>query len=40
MLNPLPEPVDLIIANLPYVKEIELPQISPASFEPLLGLNG
>ena len=38
MLNPLPEPVDLIIANLPYVTEIELPQI--AGFEPLLGLNG
>jgi len=40
MLNPLPEPVDLIIANLPYVKEIELPRISPAGFEPRLALNG
>ena len=40
MLNPLPEPVDLIIANLPYVKKTELPQISPAGFEPLLALNG
>jgi len=40
MLKPLPEPVDLIIANLPYVSEIELPQISSAGFEPLLALNG
>jgi len=40
MLNPLPEPVDLIIANLPYVKKTELRQISPAGFEPLLALNG
>jgi len=40
MLNPLPEPADLIIANLPYVREIELPQICPAGFEPLLALNG
>ncbi len=40
MLNPLPEPVDLIIANLPYVKEVELPQIGPAGFEPLAALNG
>ena len=40
MLNPLPEPVDLMIANLPYVKGMELPQISPVGFEPLLALNG
>jgi len=40
MLNPLPEPVDLIIANLPYVREKELPRISPAGFEPRLALNG
>lgn len=40
MLNPLPEPVDLMITNLPYVKGMELPQISPAGFEPLLALNG
>ena len=37
-LDPLPEPVDLIIANLPYVRELELPH--PASFEPRLALNG
>ncbi len=36
MLTSLPEPVDLIIANLPYVKQSELSQ----NFEPLLALNG
>ena len=40
MLEPLPEVVDLIIANLPYVKESELPPIYPMNFEPLLALNG
>ena len=40
MLDPLPKPVDLIVANLPYVKESELAQTGPASFEPLLALNG
>jgi len=37
MLDPLPEPVDLIVANLPYVKEAE---INAAGFEPLVALNG
>ena len=40
LLDPLPEPVDLIMANLPYVKKAELPRINPAEFEPLLALNG
>ena len=40
MLDPLPEPVDLIIANLPYVRESELPRTGPLSFEPELALNG
>ena len=40
MLDPLPEPVNLIVANLPYVKESELPPTYSASFEPLLALNG
>ena len=40
MLHPLPEPVDLVIANLPYVEEVELSQMSVANFEPLLALNG
>lgn len=39
MLAPLPEPVDLIVANLPYVKESELSTCSER-FEPLLALNG
>jgi len=40
MLEPLPGPVDLIIANLPYVRESELPQSGPVSFEPRIALNG
>ena len=40
MLDPLPEPVDLIVANLPYVKESELSQVSTLNFEPPLALNG
>ena len=40
MLDPLPEPVDLTIANLPYVRKTELPQISSADFEPSVALNG
>jgi len=40
MLNPLPELVNLIVANLPYVRKAELPRISPAKFEPLLALDG
>jgi len=40
MLEPLPEPVDLIVANLPYVKESELPLTGSGSFEPMLALNG
>ena len=39
MLDPLPEPVDLMVANLPYVAEAELPR-DPANFEPLLALHG
>jgi len=38
LLDPLPEPVDLIIANLPYVKEPELSRLT--DFEPRLALNG
>ncbi|MFC2001683.1 peptide chain release factor N(5)-glutamine methyltransferase [Chloroflexota bacterium] len=40
MLDPLPEPVDIIIANLPYVKEAELARTGSLSFEPPLALNG
>jgi len=37
MLDPLPEPVDLIVANLPYVNYLE---IDTGGFEPILALNG
>jgi len=40
MLDPLPEPVDLIVANMPYVRESELPRVNPASSEPRLALDG
>ena len=40
MLSPIPKPVDLIVANLPYVKESELAQTGLDNFEPRLALNG
>ena len=40
MLDPLPEPVDLIVANLPYVRESELSRINTVGFEPRLALDG
>jgi len=40
MLEPLPEPVDIIIANLPYVRESDMPPGGRLSFEPALALNG
>ncbi len=40
MFDPLPEPVDMIVANLPYVREDELSSGSPLSFEPTLALDG
>jgi release factor glutamine methyltransferase len=40
MLAPLPEPVDMMVANLPYVRESELARTGPLSFEPVLALNG
>jgi len=42
LLDPLPEPVDIIIANLPYVSDEELSQLSPEirMFEPLSALAG
>jgi len=39
-LKPLPGPVDLIIANLPYVGEPDLRRGGPLSYEPALALNG
>ena len=40
MLDSLSGPVDLIVANLPYVREAELSQVSTLNFEPFLALNG
>jgi len=40
LLEPLPEPVDLIAANLPYVTEREVQRQGLAAFEPELALNG
>ncbi len=40
MLDPLPEPVDLIAANIPYVRESELPVHFPVNSEPRLALDG
>ena len=37
MLDPIPEPVDLIIANLPYVRRLQLAGVRS---EPLLALDG
>ncbi|MFQ5856769.1 MAG: peptide chain release factor N(5)-glutamine methyltransferase [Anaerolineae bacterium] len=42
LLEPLPEPVDLIAANLPYVSQAELAQLPPEinCYEPREALNG
>jgi release factor glutamine methyltransferase len=42
LLEPVPEPVDLIIANLPYVKSSELENLSPeiTRFEPIAAIDG
>lgn len=42
LLKPLPEHVDLIVANLPYIKNSELLHLSPeiGDFEPRIALNG
>jgi release factor glutamine methyltransferase len=39
-LAPLSEPVDLIVANLPYVRERELSRVNTRGFEPSLALDG
>jgi release factor glutamine methyltransferase len=42
LLETLPEPVNIIVANLPYVREEELKRLAPEIrwFEPLLALDG
>ena len=42
LLQPLPEPVDLVVANLPYIKSSELVSLSPeiTKFEPRMAIDG
>lgn len=42
LLEPLPEPADVIVANLPYIKNSELRALSPEirNFEPAIALDG
>lgn len=42
MLQPIPEPVDLLVANLPYVIDTDIPNLSPEIrlFEPMEALAG
>jgi release factor glutamine methyltransferase len=40
LLEVLPEAVDIITANLPYVREADLPRYGPVSAEPRLALAG
>jgi len=42
LLEPLPKPVDMIVTNLPYVKDPELKMLSPeiVNFEPITALTG
>jgi release factor glutamine methyltransferase len=40
MLKPLPESVDIIVANLPYVRTTNLPRVNTIGFEPCLALDG
>ena len=40
LADPLPECVDVIIANLPYVRQSDLPSVNTRGYEPVLALNG
>jgi len=42
LLEPLPGPVDMLVANLPYIRDSELKQLSPeiVDFEPGVALDG
>jgi release factor glutamine methyltransferase len=40
LLEPLPGPVDVILANLPYVPQADLPAVNTAGYEPRSALDG
>jgi release factor glutamine methyltransferase len=40
LLEPLKKPVDMIVANLPYIRQRDLRKNNLASYEPALALNG
>ena len=40
LLEALPEPVEMVVANLPYVRESDMPRSGPVSREPRLALDG
>ncbi len=40
LLEPLPEPVDMIVANLPYVTEADMQQVNTFGYEPEVALYG
>jgi len=42
LLEPMPQPVDMIVANLPYIKDCEFKDLSPEiiNFEPTIALAG
>jgi release factor glutamine methyltransferase len=40
LLDPLPELVDVLVANLPYVRKADLAHIPSAKFEPSIALDG
>jgi release factor glutamine methyltransferase len=40
LLEPLPEPVDLVTANLPYVRQRDIPDKGLLSYEPAAALDG
>jgi len=40
LLEPLREPVDIIVANLPYVRTADLPAVNTNGYEPHLALDG
>ncbi len=40
LLEPLPGPVDMVAANLPYVRTADLPLVNTSGFEPRLALDG